>query len=170
MTTSARPPALAALAVLAAAVVAAPAVAAPRVVPGHRIGPVAIGAERAPVEAAIGPGTVIARTPSPLAPGNRNIDEVRVAYPAWAVVATFFTDEASSRARAVSTRSPRYRTPAGLGVGSTRAAIRAAHRRAACSASACRVGVFAADSVITRFVLRAGRVTRVEILRLPPAP
>lgn len=162
------PPALAAA--LAAALVAGPAAGAPRIVPGQRIGPVAIGAERSPVEAAIGPGVVIARTPSGRAPRNRNLDRVRVAYPAWGVVATFATDEASAVVRAVSTRSPRYRTRDGLGVGSTRAAVRAAHPRARCSASACRIGPGAPGAVTTRLVLVAGRVARVELVRPPSRP
>ncbi len=158
------------LAVLLAALAAAPALGAPRIVPGHRIGPVAIGAERALVEAAIGPGVVVQRTPSAHAPRNRNLDRVRVAYPAWRIVATFPTDEASAIARRVTTRSPRYRTRGGIGVGSTRAAVRAAHPRAACSSSSCRIGARAPDAVVTRLVLVGGRVARVDLVRLPPRP
>jgi hypothetical protein len=158
-----------ALAALAGAL-ATPALAAPRIVPGHRIGPVAIGAERAVVEGTIGPGTVVARTPSPLAPGNRNIDQVVVAYPAWAVVATFPTDEASAATRRVATRSARYRTSAGAGVGSSRRALRAAHPRVACAGVVCRLGRRVPGAVVTRFTLVAGRVARVEVLRLPPRP
>lgn len=170
MATPSRPRIALALAAAIAAGLATTSLAVPRIVPGQRIGPVSAGAERATVEGAIGPGVVIGRVPSAVAPGNRNLDAVSVAYPAWAVVAQYLTDEASAPVTRIATRSPRYRTPAGLGVGSARAAIRAAHRRAACTPTACRVGRRMPESVVTRFTLTADRVTRVELVRLPPTP
>ncbi|MGD9572014.1 MAG: hypothetical protein AB7V62_09030 [Thermoleophilia bacterium] len=170
MPRASRTGALAALACLLLLATAAAALSAPRIVPGQRIGPVRIVAERAQVEGAIGPGLVIARVPSSIAPGNRNLDEVTVAYPAWSVVVRYLTDEASTLVTAVTTRAPRYRTPGGVGVGSTRAQVRAAHPRAVCTAAACRVGRALPEAVVTRFALSGDRVTKVALFRLPPAP
>ena len=107
----------------------------------------------------------MSRAPDPAAPANRNLDAVVVRYPALSLVARFPTDEASSGVTLLSTRNPRYRTAAGAGVGSTRAAVRAAHPAAVCTAAVCRIGRAAPGRAVTRFVL-APRVVRVEVLRV----
>jgi hypothetical protein len=135
--------------------------AADRVAPGRSIGPIALGDERAAIAARTGgDGRVVARSPNPAVPGNRNLDRVVVAYPALALTARFPTDEASSAATVVATRSPRYRTGAGIGVGSTRAALRRAHPAAACGGLVCRLR---RPAGLTRFHLTGNRVVRVSV-------
>jgi hypothetical protein len=150
-------------------VLSMPALAAgDRIVHGRSIGVIAVGEERATIGAALGgDGVVIARTPDPQAPGNRNFDAVTVAYPALALTVRFPTDEASSGALSVSTRSTRYRTAGGVGVGSPRARILAAFPRALCTVARCQVGPRAGDVRITRFSLSGGRAARVTVLSAP---
>ena len=151
---------------LIAAGLAAPALAAgDRIAPGRSIGPLAVGDERASIAARLGgDGVVIRRTRNDAAPGNRNLDRGVVAYPALALTARFPTDEASTQATAVATRSPRYRTGAGIGVGATRAALLRAHPRASCDGAVCRLRRTAG---LTRFHLAGGRVARIAVSRYP---
>jgi hypothetical protein len=156
--------ALAAVGALAGPVVAQ----GDRIVPGRSIGPIAVDDERGTVVSrGLGVGVVIARTPNPQAPGNRNFDAVTVAYPRLALVVRFGTDEASAGALRVSTRSGRYRTAGGLGVGSTRGAVLALHPRAVCGRALCRVGPRAGGRRVTRYHLAGRRVVRVDVLRRP---
>ena len=152
--------------ILVAAGLAAPALAAgDRIAPGRSIGPLAVGDERASIAARLGgDGVVIRRTRNDAAPGNRNLDRVVVAYPALAVTARFPTDEASTQATAVATRSPRYRTAAGIGVGAPRAALLRAHPRTACDGAVC---LLRRTAGLTRFHLAGGRVARVAVSRIP---
>lgn len=154
----------AALAAGALAALALPAAAAAdRIVPGRAIGRIAVGEERATIALRLGgDGIVIARTPSPVAPSNRNLDRVVVAYPALSLTARFPTDEASTGASSVATRSARYRTAAGAGVGVTKAALRQAHPGVVCAGASCRL---TAGGGLTRFGLAGGRVVRVAVSR-----
>jgi hypothetical protein len=156
---------------LTALAIAAPplAGAGDAIVPGRSIGPIAIGDERAFIAARVGDGVVASRTPDPAHPGNRNLDRVVVRYPSLSLVARFPTDEASSGAIQLTTRSGRYLTGRGAGVGSTRRALRAAHPAAVCDGSVCRLGRALPGRVVTRFHLAAGRVVAVALVRRPPA-
>ncbi len=137
------------------------------IVPGRSIGPVLIGEEAAVLYTAHGLPKVTARVRNPVAPTNRNLDRVSVYWPALRIFARFNTDEASSNATRLATASPRYRTALGIGVGSTRAAVRSAYRAAVCVRSQCRLGQPSAGAVVTRFQLARGRVTRVQLVTLP---
>ncbi len=156
---------------LATLAIAGPATAAGggAIVPGRAIGPIAIGDERATIAARFGDGVIASRTPDPANPANRNLDRVSVRYRALSLVVGFPTDEASSGADRLATRSSAYRTRRGAGVGSTRAAVRSAHPAAVCDASACRIGRALPGRVVTRFLLGAGRVVRVDLRRVPLA-
>lgn len=153
----------------AALALAAPALAAgDRIVHGRSIGAIAVGDERATIGLRLGgDGVVIARSPDPRDPGNRNLDRVTVAYPARSLTVRFPTDEASSGALSVSTRSRRYRTAAGVGVGSPRSAVLASFPNVVCTPRACRVGPRPSDRRATRFTMSAGRAVRVAVLRIP---
>lgn len=154
---------LAALACAAAALASTAAAHSGRIVMGRSIAPVAIGDERAVVEGLIGPGRIIARTPDPGRPANRNLDRVTVAYGRVGLVVRFGTDEASSTARLISTRAPGYRTAGGVGVGVTTGVVLSRFPRALCGAADCTIARANAPG-LTRLDLRAGRVVRVVIL------
>lgn len=64
---------------------------------------------------------------------------------------------------AIRTTSPSERTPRGIGVGSTRAAVRARVAGVRCAAGHCFVGRFLAGRRVTDFLLRNGRVSAVVV-------
>jgi hypothetical protein len=89
-----------------------------------------------------------------------------VRYPRFGVEIVFPTNEASAGAHRIRSASRRYRTPRGIGVGSTRSQVMRAYPGARCSPDACslthrRVGF----RVETRFVLARARVARVTLQR-----
>jgi hypothetical protein len=63
----------------------------------------------------------------------------------------------------VSTTGKAQKTAAGVGVGSTAAAVAKSVKRVHCNARHCYVGKFSPGGKVTDFILKAGRVTRVTI-------
>jgi outer membrane protein assembly factor BamE (lipoprotein component of BamABCDE complex) len=61
------------------------------------------------------------------------------------------------------TSSPLERTTAGVGVGSTRAKVKAKVPGVRCESQQCVVGRFRPGSVVTSFILRHGRVSAVVV-------
>ncbi|MFN8121326.1 MAG: hypothetical protein U0237_02745 [Thermoleophilia bacterium] len=155
-----------------AAVLAAPAWGNPvpgrtMILPGSALGPVAIGDERVPVEAAIGPGRVVRRFRTPRVPLPGEV----VRYRRAGLEVTFLTAEASAGAWRIRSASARYRTPRGIGAGSPRAAVLRAYPAARCDATGCAiVHRRAGFRVETRFAISRGRVVRVRLSRMPAAP
>jgi hypothetical protein len=83
---------------------------------------------------------------------------------------TFDGDGRSARVIAMDTTSRGERLANGIGVGSTRAAVDARVRGARCKVEFghdhCYVGEFRAGEIVTDFLLRSGRVSRISVARV----
>lgn len=139
-----------------AAALALPATAAGTIVIGKGIGGVALGMSQAQVRARLGPPARVERGRNDFGP------YVVLHYPTLTV-----RFQAVRGASSVSTTSPRERTPSGVGVGSTRAELRAKVPGIRCQRELgvdhCWVGRFQPGRVVTDFLLRKDRVSRVTI-------
>ena len=163
---------------IAAALFCAPAAAhatSNLIVPGASIGPVTITSEAATLEddPAIGRSRRISEIRHPgLGPNQATVIEYF-----WKVgiSAEFPTAEASTVTSRITTRRGRYRTAAGIGLGSRRSAVRTAYPLAACDGLACDLigydlqfdgSAVRGSAIVTRFRFRQGRVVRVTIARI----
>ena len=148
---------------------AAAAASTTLIVPGSSIGRVAIGDERAVVEGRVGPGHVVATYPGP----TPSLPGQVVSFASAGLVAAFGTPEASAQADLVATRSPRYRTATGIGVGSPIAAVRAAYPGLACAHRVCGLLRISATGEVrvTRLAFSAARkVVKVAVYRVDGPP
>ena len=73
------------------------------------------------------------------------------------------TFQGNATVTAISTGARRERTPRGIGVGSTRAAVRARVPGVRCEPGHCFVGAFLAGRRVTDFRLRNGRVVSITV-------
>ncbi len=146
--------ALAVFALLAAA--GAAAAGDGRVVPQQGIAGLRLGMTQAQVKARVG-------LPRRVERGANDIGAYST-YLYRTYTVTFF---AGPRVTQIETRSPKERTAGGIGVGSTRAAVKAGVRGVRCvrefEYDHCYVGAWKPGGVITDFSLRNGQVWRVAI-------
>jgi hypothetical protein len=73
------------------------------------------------------------------------------------------TFQSGARVTGMRTTSPLERTATGLGVGSTKAKVKAGVPGARCEAQQCVVGRFTPGTVVTSFLLEHGRVRAVVV-------
>jgi hypothetical protein len=127
-----------------------------RVVPQQGIAGLRLGMTKAQVRATVGLPRKVERGTTELGPYRTSH------YRTYTV--TFF---GGTRVTQLETRSPRERTAGGIGVGSTRAAVKAGVRGVRCVVEFeydhCYVGTWKPGRTITDFALRSGRVWRVTI-------
>lgn len=148
--------ALAATCTLLAAATASGAPGDGRIVPQQGIAGLRLGMTQAQVKAKVG-------LPRRVERGANEIGSYST-YLYRTYTVTFF---AGPRATQIETRSPQERTAGGIGVGSTRAAVKAGVRGVRCVVEFeydhCYVGTWKPGRTITDFALRSGRVWRVAI-------
>jgi hypothetical protein len=143
------------LLVLAAAL-AAPGAARATIVPQHGMRGGAIGMTRQQVEARIGTPRKVTHGTGPFGPWT--------SYAYSGLVVQFVGNRTAT---SFTTTARRERTPHGVGVGSTPAAVAAKVRGARCLTESsyrhCYVGRWSAGRVVTDFAVRRGRVWRVTV-------
>jgi hypothetical protein len=130
-----------------------PVAAAARIVPQRGIGGVTLGMTEPQVRSAFG-------DPRRVKNGKNEFGAYRVLY-----YATFqVTFQGLDTVTAVETRSPSQRTAAGIGVGSTKAQVKAKVPGVVCETGHCHLGKFLPGRRVTDFFFGAsGRVTRVVV-------
>jgi hypothetical protein len=149
------------IALLAAlAALAAPSTAGARaldptaIVPGRAIGKASVLAARANIEERIGPGRLVKRV-------RTDFGRLSTYRYATGVDVTF----RSGVAVAVLTKSARFETASGVGVGSTKAKLRRTYPGLQCpSATLCTVGRLVPGARVTDFRFAKGRTKVVSVL------
>ena len=146
--------ALLALAVVAA--LALPSSAAAAIVPGKSIGGIALSMSQAKVRATLGKPSSIQRGTNDFGPWTNYV---------YAKYTVHF--QGNTQVTQIDTTSAAERTASGVGVGSTKAQVRAALRGEKCEGPAnaghCYLGEFLPGARITDFTFRNGRVAFVVV-------
>jgi len=127
-----------------------------RIVPQQGIAGLRLGMTEAQVKAKVGPPGKVERGRTEIGPYTT------YRYPTHTV--TFFAGPEVTQMRTV---SPKERTTSGIGVGSTRSAVRAKVRGVKCLVEFgydhCYVGIWTPGRTITDFSIHKGRVARITI-------
>jgi hypothetical protein len=129
--------------------------AAAAIVPQHSIRGVAVDMRRAAVVAKLG-------KPQKIVHGKNELYTF-TEFHYRGLKVTFAFDKNVSQ---VESRTPTDRTRTGLGVGSTRAALRRGVAGLRCDAVHCYLGTFEGGSLVTDFFLTNGKVSRVVVGRV----
>jgi hypothetical protein len=137
-----------------ALMVAAPAAGA-RIVVGKGIAGVRLEMSKGQVRRVVGQPSRVRHLTSELGPSTQFV------YPARKLRVTFF---AGNRVTAISTTSAGQRTDSGVGVGSTRAQLRAGVAHVHCSGGICQVGRSLPGRRVTAFYLNHARTKVARVL------